>query len=980
MRDPPERTCGLACWRSSCELALERGALGAELVVVVDRAAEEAALNIEFLLHHGIPVDGPLRRLVEHRVGEVEEVLLRLRDPAEHLLVERLALLPRAAALSSCSLSLCVACWCATSWRSSASSPSRTGCRSRPTTSASSSACFCASSSRSAAAVASAARRASSSSFSAVSAAIARSSSASRIFFSYAWRSRAGVEHLRVDVRIHVLELALAAAQRLALGDERVVSGEVRLTQFNAAASATCARSSRAATCASVGVSRKVRPPPPPFFALGAIALLVTALGLNNNRLLRKQKQLAVSSVNGVWKRSPERPPKRCPGSHCANFARRRTLLLVLCNLLWASTYEYGAPQELTRGSVPDLLADAYSQSPLYPPIRPGAARLGCRTWGRLRAALVGRAARGDGGLRRVFSSRRRSSLRGNARHPDCIDLDGEALESCALAQDARGRWKLRGGDRLVVGRLRRPAAGAWDVVQGGYAGHALYSNGSAVSGVQLWYPHRDDGALQLVDLPSHVRPPKPIELPDDGDDAAEEADEAAIAKAAAMQAAYDAFDPDAPRAPRARLAPWRRRFVETACDHMLPGPEDADGVAPEITGHYFSNYNESVAVCTANGSLVGAFSGLGEHQGLLTARWNGRRRRWGAIALPDGADTFAWQVRPDGALAGDLRDGLTGWTLHNRTWDFVSVNGSVPDPWNAARQADVGGNPQARALGEGPPFAGSLEPRATSCAAVAAPECAPAVAATATNSGGRRRRRRRCRRGRSSTARTPPRTRATTSTTHVQPRSPKAGSMSRARVEELSTWSDEEILVPHTGLDIPRVVVSPLTLGDRPRSSASHHCCRIRLSLATAAGASCGRCLKLLPKSECPRVPDLPLRCDVAPGVTRAKPTASAAPTAAPTTAALRPLCGDLHRAGRSLRVGPRSPWTSPHVVALSGARGRPSASRMDHVTAHGLTLHWEAPFDKSATPPLARLPRWHAHGGGRFSAIGSTRAPPSR
>ena len=244
--------------------------------------------------------------------------------------------------------------------------------------------------------------------------------------------------------------------------------------------------------------------------------------------------------------------------------------------------------------------------------------------------------------------------------------------------------------------------------------------------------PHRDDGALQLVDLPSHVRPPKPIELPDDGDDAAEEADEAAIAKAA-MQAAYDAFDPDAPRFPRARLARWRRRFVETACDHMLPGPEDADGVAPEITGHYFSNYNESVAVCTANGSLVGAFSGLGEHQGLLTARWNGRRRRWvGAIALPDGADTFAWQVRPDGALAGDLRDGLTGWTLHNRTWDFVSVNGSVPDPWYAARQADIGGNPQARALGEGPPFAGSLEPLCNLFAAAAAPECAPAVAATA--------------------------------------------------------------------------------------------------------------------------------------------------------------------------------------------------------------------------------------------------------
>ena len=660
------------------------------------------------------------------------------------------------------------------------------------------------------------------------------------------------------------------------------------------------------------------------------------------------------------------------PGSHCANFARRRTLLLVLCNLLWASTYEYGAPQELTRGSVPDSLADAYSQSPLYPPSggHGGAPRLSnvghdfaLLSWDAPPEGTVGW---------RVFSSRWRVEF---ARHhaPDIqgtYDLDGEALEVCARPDGARGRGRFAAVIRSSSGGFVGLAAGAWDVVQGGYAGHALYSNGSAVSGVQLWYPHRDDGALQLVDLPSHVRPPKPIELPDDGDDAAEEADEAAIAKAAAMQAAYDAFDPDAPRAPRARLARWRRRFVETACDHMLPGPEDADGVAPEITGHYFSNYNESVAVCTANGSLVGAFSGLGEHQGLLTARWNGRRRRWvGAIALPDGADTFAWQVRPDGALAGDLRDGLTGWTLHNRTWDFVSVNGSVPDPWYAARQADVGGNPQARALGEGPPFAGSLEPLCNLLRGGGG-------AGMRAGGGGDGEVLSEWEEAASATLPTWPQLNCTNTSTNASydcddhtATYDSAGFYRRARVEELSTWSEEEILVPHTGLDIPRVVVSPLTLGDRlifrvapllPHPPFSFESCD--------AGASCGRCLKLLPKSECPRVPDLPLRCDVAPMNYTCEADGECGTDGGANN------CGgfDLYvvtyiAPGDPLRVGPRSPWTSPHVVALSGP-GAPVGLTSDHVTAHGLTLHWEPPADESAVPALARRGVWHAHGGGRL------------
>ena len=133
------------------------------------------------------------------------------------------------------------------------------------------------------------------------------------------------------------------------------------------------------------------------------------------------------------------------PGSHCANFARRRTLLLVLCNLLWASTYEYGAPQELTRGSVPDSLADAYSQSPLYPPSggHGGAPRLSnvghdfaLLSWDAPPEGTVGW---------RVFSSRWRVEF---ARHhaPDIqgtYDLDGEALEVCARPDGARGRGRF---------------------------------------------------------------------------------------------------------------------------------------------------------------------------------------------------------------------------------------------------------------------------------------------------------------------------------------------------------------------------------------------------------------------------------------------------------------------------------------------------------------------------------------------------------
>ena len=164
-----------------------------------------------------------------------------------------------------------------------------------------------------------------------------------------------------------------------------------------------------------------------------------------------------------------------------------------------------------------------------------------------------------------------------------------------------------------------------------------------------------------------------------------------------------------------------------------------------------------------------------------------------GAIALPDGADTFAWQVRPDGALAGDLRDGLTGWTLHNRTWDFVSVNGSVPDPWYAARQADVGGNPQARALGDGPPFAGSLDPLCDLLRGGGG-------AGMRAGGGGDGEVLSEWEEAASATLPTWPQLNCTNTTTNASydcddhtATYDSAGFYRRARVEELSTWSEEE-------------------------------------------------------------------------------------------------------------------------------------------------------------------------------------------
>ena len=47
------------------------------------------------------------------------------------------------------------------------------------------------------------------------------------------------------------------------------------------------------------------------------------------------------------------------------------------------------------------------------------------------------------------------------------------------------------------------------------------------------------------------------------------------------------------------------------------------------LTGNYISNYNESIAVCTFNGSLVSVFSGVGYQQGFAVAAWVAERNRW---------------------------------------------------------------------------------------------------------------------------------------------------------------------------------------------------------------------------------------------------------------------------------------------------------------------------------------------------------------
>jgi hypothetical protein len=95
----------------------------------------------------------------------------------------------------------------------------------------------------------------------------------------------------------------------------------------------------------------------------------------------------------------------------------------------------------------------------------------------------------------------------------------------------------------------------------------------------------------------------------------------------------------------------------------LPPPPRDFEPSAPELTGRWLSNYNESFGVCTRNGSLLVTFSGLGHVQGFASAKWVPERVRYeGVVAEIHAVRPFHWAVHHPGFKLKGV------WEAYNRT------------------------------------------------------------------------------------------------------------------------------------------------------------------------------------------------------------------------------------------------------------------------------------------------------------------------
>ena len=100
----------------------------------------------------------------------------------------------------------------------------------------------------------------------------------------------------------------------------------------------------------------------------------------------------------------------------------------------------------------------------------------------------------------RVFSSYWR---RAYTRHyaPELTGTyadDGARLDVCTRRDGVRGIGRLAVFWHSEMSGYAALGTARWSLRQGGYAGHAIFSNGSGTSGPFLWYPHRD-GELRMV-------------------------------------------------------------------------------------------------------------------------------------------------------------------------------------------------------------------------------------------------------------------------------------------------------------------------------------------------------------------------------------------------------------------------------------------------------------------------------------------------
>ena len=249
----------------------------------------------------------------------------------------------------------------------------------------------------------------------------------------------------------------------------------------------------------------------------------------------------------------------------------------------------------------------------------------------------------------RVWSSRWGPSF--IARHaPDWSGvyvIDGETFEVCTRRDGLLGEGRMAVFLKSDDGGFSAFGAGKWDVVQGGYSGVLLHSNNTDISGPLLVYKHKD-GWLRL------------------------------------REGRFDLDPSDYPQT-AARVAELRQHaFPSLACELFPPPPSRFQhGVPYEATGRYVSNYNESIAACSSNGSLVVAFSGLGYQQGFASGVWVAERQQYEGLMVEIGATRpFVWKIDAYGTITGT-------WDAYNRTFEeFARLpeNATRGYAWEARR------------------------------------------------------------------------------------------------------------------------------------------------------------------------------------------------------------------------------------------------------------------------------------------------------
>ena len=225
--------------------------------------------------------------------------------------------------------------------------------------------------------------------------------------------------------------------------------------------------------------------------------------------------------------------------------------------------------------------------------------------------------------------------------------IDGETVEVCAQRDGILGEGRLALYLHSSDGGFSALGTARWDVHQGGYAGVMVHSNDTMRSGPMLLYAH-SDGWLRLRSGWFHLDPNNYPQTPTRHADVV-----------------------------TARLRP------KIACAMLPPAARDHQADARELTGRYFSNYNESLVLCSANGSLLVTFSGLGYVQGFASGKWVPERQRWeGIVAEIGSVHNFAWEVTERGELTGV-------WQAYNRTWGDVpqpETNDTTVQEWRAWR------------------------------------------------------------------------------------------------------------------------------------------------------------------------------------------------------------------------------------------------------------------------------------------------------